>query len=284
MREGSQRRARMRSATCKLCIVSAILVFGSAYNANASELKPNAEGGVSLPREVLPWRRSAEDAAANLLATARHSLLVGNKDVAIKQLERLQDTYSDTHAANDGAQALARLRREQMDAAVGRRGLGIQPKSTAELRRPDAARQDPVAGWQAIVVPRPTDLHEALIEAAGDRVFFTEGSTALGKRARDVLKKQARWLKQQPLVRVKIVGHSDDNGSEQTNMRISHDRAARVRKQLIQYGVSPKRLHIFSHGRGRPIAICTVATCGAQNRRVVTQVEPVQRRAEAAFD
>jgi peptidoglycan-associated lipoprotein len=136
----------------------------------------------------------------------------------------------------------------------------------------DAVAISPVAGWQTVVRRGTGDLREALIEAAGDRVFFEDGSASLTKPAKRVLKKQALWLKDQPHVEFKIIGHADDQGSGVSNLRLSHDRAVAVRQYLIDQGVSGNRLHVLSVGNAQPIAICTVQSCAAQNRRVVSEI------------
>lgn len=265
LREGSQSRAA--SITC-LCAVFAAIVFTAAPVAGANAQAQST--GVQLPREILPWRRQIEARAERLLASARQSIRAGNTGTAERQLRQLLEDYPRTHAAADGKRDLALLR-EPLPSGVGPRGLGVPPeKGTGAVRQEmDPA---PVAGWQTVVVPEPTNMREALIEAAGDRVFFDEGSTRLSRHALAVLKKQARWLSAQANVKVRVVGHADDSGTDERNMRLSHDRAVAVRRLLIRYGVSPKRLDIFSHGKGKPIAICTVRTCTAQNRRVVTEI------------
>lgn len=268
LREGSQLRAIV-----VLALGSALIgLTGFAGGSHAAGgLTQGVSSGVQLPREILPWRRPLEERARQAWASAQDSLRRGDQVRGTRQLRVLIKIYPGTYAARDGQRLLARLE-GQRQARVGRRGLGMRPRPgiRAEHNVPSVS---PVAGWQTVVKPDSSNVREALIEAAGDRVFFEEGSARLSQRARAVLKKQARWLALQPQVQVRIVGHADDEGSSEQNMRLSHDRAVAVRKRLIGFGVSPKRLHVFSHGRAQPIAICTVTTCAAQNRRVVTEVK-----------
>ncbi|MFY0612909.1 MAG: OmpA family protein [Hyphomicrobiaceae bacterium] len=248
--------------------MTGIALWAPAVEAADGASKP-ATTGLELPREVLPWRRQIEARAGRLLATARQSIRDGNRSLAESQLSELVRTYPQTHAAADGQRELA-LIRQQLPATGVRHGLGAPPTKGAKADHEEV--QAPVAGWQTVVSPDPANIREALIEAAGDRVFFDEGSARLSARARSVLKKQARWIRSQPNIKVRVVGHADDVGSSQRNMRLSHDRAVAVRKRLIRYGISPKRLNVFSYGKAQPIAICEVRTCAAQNRRVVTEI------------
>lgn len=107
---------------------------------------------------------------------------------------------------------------------------------------------------------------------AGDRVFFSSGSAALGSKARSALAAQARWLSQHRGLEATIEGHADDPGTEEQNLALSTQRAEAVRQRLIEEGVAPARLEIVARGRTRRVAICNDPVCRAQNRRVITIV------------
>ena len=268
LREGSQLRAARLAVLCVGLVGSTGLAVGADA---AGGWTQGVSSGVELQREILPWRRRIENEANQVWGAAQKALRNGDREAAERQLRLLITDFPDTYAARDGQRELARLRNSQGHSAAGRRGLGVPPQQESEADR-GMSGASPVAGWQTVVRPEPSDLHEALIEAAGDRVFFDEGSARLSDQAGGVLRKQARWLRVNAHVELRITGHAEDKGTSQHNMRLSHDRAVAVRRRLIRYGVSPKRLHVFSFGRAKPIAICTVSTCAAQNRRVVTEI------------
>lgn len=242
---------------------------------------PAKPAEVEMPREILPWRSSVEQAASNLLASARLALSLGNQPEAQRQLEVLAANYPGTHAAALGRKELSDLQSRMIADRVGRHGLGSPVAGEASTQ--DTKVFDPVGGWQVSVKRKPFDLGEALLEDVGDRVFFSDGSAQLIDRTRAILKKQAHWLQARPDVVVRIVGHADDKGSDVKNLTLSHDRAVVVRNHLMLYGVAPRRLHVLSHGKAQPIAICSADTCAAQNRRVVIEIRPV-RRADASSD
>ena len=134
----------------------------------------------------------------------------------------------------------------------------------------------PFAGWQTRRQSRRGQsvdhLQAALVEGVGDRVFFANGSTELNRNARAILRKQAGWLELKPYARVRLNGHADDLGGNSRNERLAWQRAEVVRNRLIRYGVLPRRITIRALGRRRPVAICKLSSCAAQNRRVVTQI------------
>ena len=277
LREGSQLGATLLSIACGLTICTTVPSVAAS-----GDWTPGISKGVELPREILPWRHGVEHTAAHLLEQARQSVRKGDIEMAEHQLRDLLRRYPQTHAASDGKVDLSRLL-ERRVAKLGRQRLGAPVAKDFGRRQ---QRIDPVAGWNTTITPSLPDIagtRDALIEAAGDRVFFDDGSARISRPALAVLKNQARWLAKNEEIEVRIVGHADDGGSAEENLRLSHDRAVAVRNRLIRFGVAPRRLHVFSYGKAKPIAICAVATCAAQNRRVVTEIR-ARRRADAVFD
>jgi OOP family OmpA-OmpF porin len=71
-----------------------------------------------------------------------------------------------------------------------------------------------------------------------------------------------------------IEGHTDDVGKDESNQRLSEQRANAVREVLVsRFGVNPMRLRAIGYGESRPIASNASAMGRAQNRRVVVVVE-----------
>ena len=67
-----------------------------------------------------------------------------------------------------------------------------------------------------------------------------------------------------------IEGHTDSQGSESYNQKLSFKRANSVRDYLIaNYGIAPHRLTAEGYGESRPIADNKTAEGRQRNRRVV---------------
>lgn len=253
-------------------VISTSLIF----DASAQTAEPQTDGTngiwtIEVPREILPWRRDVERRADAALKAAERALAGGRRAVGERRLAEVVRDYPKTYAGQAARRRLERIRQVALWSDGAKRGaLGVKGKVGSS--NGDAVAIAPVAGWQTVVRQGTANLHDSLIEAAGDRVFFEAGSAKLTASAKRVLAKQARWLKAQRLVEFKIVGHADDEGSGASNLRLSHDRAVAVRRFLLARGVSANRLHVLSVGKAQPIAICTVTSCAAQNRRVVSQI------------
>jgi outer membrane protein OmpA-like peptidoglycan-associated protein len=65
-----------------------------------------------------------------------------------------------------------------------------------------------------------------------------------------------------------VEGHTDSQGSDDLNLKLSEDRAAAVRDYLVSRGVAADRLSAVGVGEKRPIADNTSAEGRANNRRV----------------
>lgn len=67
---------------------------------------------------------------------------------------------------------------------------------------------------------------------------------------------------------LKMGGHTDSNGSDETNMRLSQARVDAVKDYLIRKGIDTSRIEATGYGESQPIANNNTAAGRAQNRRV----------------
>jgi len=116
---------------------------------------------------------------------------------------------------------------------------------------------------QAMVVAR-----DGVIELA-QSVEFNSGSDVLARSAAPLLSEVAAVLKANPHIRrVRIEGHTDDQGDEEMNVDLSERRASSVRARLVELGVEPTRLLPRGYGATRPVASNATPEGRRKNRRV----------------
>lgn len=109
-------------------------------------------------------------------------------------------------------------------------------------------------------------------------VNFEFGSAQLTFSAKLILNRVAEALQRSPDFAIDIQGHTDDRGSDETNNRLSEDRARQVAAYLISRGINPERLNSKGMGEGAPIANNSTADGRATNRRVEIMVLDYQER------
>jgi outer membrane protein OmpA-like peptidoglycan-associated protein len=82
------------------------------------------------------------------------------------------------------------------------------------------------------------------------------------------LDKVADYLLRNPKVIVQLFGHTDDQGSEKYNLKLSRDRARTAGDYLISVGIGPGRIEVFGYGKSRPLIKSTSEEARSINRRV----------------
>jgi outer membrane protein OmpA-like peptidoglycan-associated protein len=98
--------------------------------------------------------------------------------------------------------------------------------------------------------------------------LFASGQSNLSATARGEVGRIAAVLNQFTDASIAVEGHTDADGSELSNQRLSENRADAVRAALIAEGVHPSRIELAGFGEGRPIATNETAAGRAENRRV----------------
>jgi outer membrane protein OmpA-like peptidoglycan-associated protein len=99
-------------------------------------------------------------------------------------------------------------------------------------------------------------------------VFFDTNRASIKRASFALLNEVAQALKDNPKIKVEIGGHTDSQGSDARNLRLSQGRADAVRAYLIKRGVTSDRLVAIGYGETVPIADNRTAEGRSQNRRV----------------
>ena len=117
-----------------------------------------------------------------------------------------------------------------------------------------------------------TDPKTALIKV-GDRVLFGYDSSELDDDDRSVLDNQAKFLNQNPSLRVTIEGHCDERGTREYNLALGEKRASAVKDYLISVGINSERVSVVSYGKERPQVLGSNKAAWSMNRRSVTTID-----------
>ena len=115
-----------------------------------------------------------------------------------------------------------------------------------------------------------SDTVEYLASGVKDRVFFATNKSVLTTAARDVLRKQAAWMRKNKNISVAIEGHADERGTREYNLALGERRANAVKDYLMTYGISGGRLTVISYGKERPVDSGSNPLAWSKNRRSVT--------------
>lgn len=147
-----------------------------------------------------------------------------------------------------------------------------QESPAPQSRTAPAAQHEPaLQAWRPRA--RISNRFESLLRAdVGDRVFFGVTSASIGTRARNVLERQAEWVKRYPDLYVVVEGHADEPGDELANDEIARQRAETARSILVTAGVPADHVDIEVRGSKDRVVLCEGSDCRSQNRRAVIRL------------
>lgn len=107
----------------------------------------------------------------------------------------------------------------------------------------------------------------------GERIVLTDilfefNSAELDAKATKELDQAVAFLLDNPEVKIEIGGHTDSQGNDDYNIKLSDSRAASVYHYFLKKNVPKENLVFKGYGESQPIAVGTDASQAALNRRI----------------
>ncbi len=99
-------------------------------------------------------------------------------------------------------------------------------------------------------------------------IFFDFDKYDLRSGDREILKRNADQLVENPEATIRIEGHCDERGTVEYNLALGEKRARAAMQFLVDMGVDPSRLSIASYGEEKPLDPGHDERAWAKNRRV----------------
>lgn len=98
-------------------------------------------------------------------------------------------------------------------------------------------------------------------------INFGYDSSVISSQAREILKGNANWIKNNSKVTIQIEGHCDDRGSVEYNLALGERRAKAVKDYMTSLGVDGKRITVISFGKEKPLEVGDSEAVYSKNRR-----------------
>lgn len=98
-------------------------------------------------------------------------------------------------------------------------------------------------------------------------IKYATSSAAITKSSEYILDELITFLRENPTVKIRIEGHTDNVGRSEDNMALSNDRAFTVMDYLQTKGIAGPRLTFKGYGQTKPLASNDTPEGRAQNRR-----------------
>ncbi len=105
-----------------------------------------------------------------------------------------------------------------------------------------------------------------------DNIYFDTGKSTLKPASNKSLNDLVEVLKIKSTMVIEIQGHTDNDGSLESNMSLSQARAEAVKKYLVSKGIADKRVQAKGYGPTRPVADNATEAGKSKNRRTGLKV------------
>jgi len=99
-------------------------------------------------------------------------------------------------------------------------------------------------------------------------ILFDVNKATIKPQSMGTLNDISKLMKDHPELKFEVDGHTDSDGEDAANMKLSNERAAAVKAQLVSMGVDASRLTTKGYGESKPLSDNTTPEGKANNRRV----------------
>jgi peptidoglycan-associated lipoprotein len=115
--------------------------------------------------------------------------------------------------------------------------------------------------------PKPEPVIKQISESDFMTVYFDFDKYNLVDSAKKTLDLNARIMKDNPKLVIKIEGHCDERGTVEYNLSLGEKRANSSKQYLTALGIDAARIQTVSYGKERPVAFGHDEKSWAKNRR-----------------
>jgi len=127
------------------------------------------------------------------------------------------------------------------------RARSLEERTREQVAREIARGAGPGAGMPGAGMAGAAGMETGLM-----LIHFEFDKYTLSSESRDLLKKNAEWLRKNSTAKVLIEGHADERGTNEYNMALGEKRAHSARQYFIELGIPADRLSTISYGEERP--------------------------------
>lgn len=248
-----------------------VLASGT-YEPTANELLKNYTATFATELRIQPYDNSGSHVHLHTYSDSEKYLTTD-----IKKFEELQNYFNKViHVA-------MQVQKERLRIWFNEKKLYDLPKAIAagtvinqlyfDVKRYGGADEEVgyAIGNIKIAKGLPDTRHKLMEEGkfSTTGILFDVNLATIKPESNGVLKEIADLLKQYPGIKVKIIGHTDSDGSDAANLELSKKRAAAVKEMLAKdFGIDSARLESDGKGETMPAADNRTKEGKTQNRRV----------------
>ena len=106
------------------------------------------------------------------------------------------------------------------------------------------------------------------VNHAADRIFFVRAKAVIEEISLNELDRVVSILQSDTVLRLRIEGYTDSEGTDARNLNLSNRRAKAVEKYMEKQGIPASRMDFIGYGNTKPLASNDTPEGMAKNRRV----------------
>lgn len=241
-------------------------VYNGSWNSNRVNAVNPLQVGVKFGFDINLGK--SESSAGKKRRLAREKA-VADSIAAAKRAKFLADSLAEAERLR---QEQLRLERERLE-----RERRAKEDAAERLRKREQFIRDSIAAAIAADSIRLAALQKELDRLANIinlNVHFQQfkSTPILNEKGEAAMKELSELMSKNPDITLNVIGHTDDVGEEEANLRMGQLRADEFKLVMIAAGIPAKRLVTDSKGESEPIASNATAAGKALNRRI--QLKP----------
>ena len=238
-------------------------------------------------------RELSEDNANKAEELRKKGIELADKEADLRRQKENLDRLRQEMQGKDSSLASMEAMKKELE-----KGLADREKQVKELEKGMADREKRVKELEQSILDRDAKakalkdkLNDALkgfqasdltVEERNGRVYvslsqnllFASGSSKLDSKGAGAIVKLSEVLNKNADIAVLVEGHTDSDGDEKTNWRLSSERSLSITDELIKNNLNPERITAAGRGEHSPIAANTTPEGKAKNRRTDIILSP----------
>ncbi|WKV11208.1 OmpA family protein [Marivirga harenae] len=120
--------------------------------------------------------------------------------------------------------------------------------------------------------PEITEETKEVLKEALEGIEFELASDVIREQSLPILDKVVTVMRENPDYKLKISGHTDNQGNDDANLLLSHKRAQATKRYLMDHGIAILRLDAVGYGEMQPVESNDTAEGRRKNRRVEFEI------------
>ncbi len=148
---------------------------------------------------------------------------------------------------------------------IGTTPVNVNSDSIAAARRADSIAAAEAEARRLAAAAEAS--RAALINELASMIHFDYDQFNVRSSDEQLVARKVAIMRANPALRVRIVGHADERGSDEYNLALGMRRAVAVKDFMVRMGVDAGRIDVASLGEERPMDVGSNEAAWAMNRR-----------------